>query len=68
MRPLPADLLTVPQAAKLLGISEPQCYVYVTRGTLPAQKLGGMLWVVWRDDVKAFRFPRPGRRPKQIAQ
>ena len=42
---LPA-LLTVPRAAKLLGISRASAYRYAASGDLPVRKLGGRVYIV----------------------
>jgi len=42
---LPA-LLSVPKAAKLLGISRASAYRFATSGDLPTRRLGGRVFVV----------------------
>jgi hypothetical protein len=42
---LPA-LLTVPRAARLLGISRASAYRYAASGDLPVRRLGGRVYVV----------------------
>lgn len=42
---LPA-LLSVPQAAALLGLSRASAYRYAAAGELPTQRLGGRVYVI----------------------
>jgi predicted DNA-binding transcriptional regulator AlpA len=42
---LPA-LLTVPRAAKILGLSRASAYRYAASGELPIKRLGGRVYVV----------------------
>lgn len=42
---LPA-LLSIPAAAKLLGLSRASAYRYAAAGELPTQRLGGRVYVI----------------------
>jgi hypothetical protein len=42
---LPA-LISVPEAAKILGLSRASAYRYATSGDLPIRRLGGRVYVV----------------------
>ncbi|MFG2037330.1 helix-turn-helix domain-containing protein [Dactylosporangium sp. NPDC048998] len=42
---LPA-LLTVPRAAKILGLSRASAYRYAAAGELPIKRLGGRVYVI----------------------
>lgn len=42
---LPA-LLTVPRAAKILGVSRASAYRYAATGELPIKRLGGRVYIV----------------------
>ena len=44
-------LITVPTAARLLGISRASAYRYVELGLLPVKRLGGRIYVV-RDRLR----------------
>lgn len=59
------DLLTVPQAAAVLGIDRSVVLRAIHDGRLPARRVGPRAWVLQRADVAAYdqrRKPRP-RRP-----
>lgn len=52
-------LLTIPEAARLLGVSPPWLYDQAARGVFPAVPLGraggrGRVWRVRPDDIDAF--------------
>ena len=49
------DLMTVTEAAALLGMRAGSVRAAIRRGRLPAVRLGNRLLVVDRDDVEAYR-------------
>lgn len=55
------ELLSVPQAARLLGLSRPSVYRYIREGRLRALRVGRAV-VLQRQDVLAFAAVprRPG--------
>jgi excisionase family DNA binding protein len=61
-----AELLTIPQAAALLGMHRAAAFRAVQAGRLPAVRVGGV-WVLRRADVEAYRAApkHAGGRPKQ---
>jgi excisionase family DNA binding protein len=64
-------LLTIPEVAERLGLSEPMVRRYCAEGRLPAQKVGNG-WVVRRWDVERFaatprRSGRPHSNPHPLA-
>lgn len=60
------QLLTVPQAAALLGMHRAAAFRAVQAGRLPAIRVGGV-WVLRRTDVEVYRAApkHAGGRPKQ---
>jgi excisionase family DNA binding protein len=40
------DVVLVPQAAKLLGISRASAYRHAATGELPSRRLGGRIYIV----------------------
>lgn len=44
--PLVCPLLSIPAAAKLLGLSRASAYRYAAAGELPTQRLGGRVYVI----------------------
>lgn len=51
-------LMTLNEAAKMLGTSKDAIYGYLKSGALPAQKLPDNKWTrVWRSDVMALPQP-----------
>ena len=59
-------LITVPQAAKLLGLSESGIHKRIERGDMRAERLGGKVWVIPREEVERWQQlgrQRPGRKP-----
>jgi excisionase family DNA binding protein len=50
---LPADLIAIPEAAKILRVHVTSVYRYVMRRQLPAYKVGGRYWLS-RGDVLGF--------------
>jgi excisionase family DNA binding protein len=67
---LSMDLLTVPQAAEIIGLSRIRVRVLVRSGELPAEKVGRD-WLIRRSVVERFaRKERrgPGRPPKEKAR
>jgi len=55
-----AKLLTVRDAAQVLGISGARVRVLIAVGRLPARKLGPA-WVIEAGDLRRVRVRRPGR-------
>jgi len=55
-----SDLITVPEAAAIIGISRCQAWRHVRRGKLPAKLIGGH-HLVERRDAKRFLRPKMGR-------
>jgi len=49
------DLMTVTEAAALLGMRAGSVRAAIRRGRLPAMRLGERLLVLDRDDVEAYR-------------
>lgn len=59
-----SELVTVKQAAELLGLSYSRVRVLIESGRLKAERLADM-WVLRREDVDAFKaLPRRAGRPK----
>lgn len=61
----PSQLLSVPEAARLVGVTRQALNDAIARGRLQAQKVGGS-YVLKLDDVRAYRAtaeerPAPGR-------
>ena len=62
------DVFTVPQAAAVLGITERGILKRIERGDMKAERLGGKVWVIPREEVARWRQlgrQRPGRKPKE---
>ena len=58
----PFNLLTVTEAAELLGISRARMSQFCSEGRI-GQKVGGR-WLVSEDELRQFRkIPRPTGRP-----
>jgi excisionase family DNA binding protein len=57
------DLLTVPDAARELGVSGARVRHFIKEKRLPAQKLGEY-WVIQREDLALVADRRTGRPPK----
>lgn len=73
-----SDLLTVPQAARLVGVHKVSLYVAVGSGTLPVtfgpeprhrngQKGRKLVALVRREDAEAYRDRNAGVRAKILA-
>jgi excisionase family DNA binding protein len=65
----PAQLLSVPEAARLVGVTRQALNDAIARDRLPAQRVGGT-FVLKLDDVRAYRAaaeqrPAPGRRARK---
>ena len=61
-------VVTVPQAAQLLGLSERGILKRIERGDMRAERLGGKVWVIPREEVERWQQlgrQRPGRKPRQ---
>ena len=60
------SLVTVPQAAQLLGLTERGVLKRIQRGDMRAERLGGKVWVIRREEVERWQQlgrQRPGRKP-----
>lgn len=62
------DLLTLPQIAEMLRLNPSTVRGWVNRGQLPAQKVDGKKWLVYRQDLEALlaaqpRLGKPHRSP-----
>lgn len=56
---VPGELLTTPQACRLLNITRQTLYAWLQRGRLnPWMKVGGASWLFIRDEVKNLRSAR----------
>lgn len=55
----PADLMTVPQASKYLGVSPQTIRRHIAAGRLPAVRMGPRLTRIRRDDLDALIQPMP---------
>lgn len=56
---VPGELLTTPQACRLLNITRQTLYAWLQRGRLsPWMKVGGASWLFVRDEVKNLRSAR----------
>jgi len=68
--PLLAGWLTVNEAAEIAGMLPDTLRRYLSRGTLPSQKVGGTLRLIRKADLRAFmkkprrRGRKPGYSPK----
>lgn len=60
------DYISVKEAATLLGIAESRVYGYITKGSLPAQRLGERTYAIPIKGVEALktRLNPPGRKRK----
>lgn len=54
------DLLSLTEAAELIGISRPAAHQALVEGRLPGQRVGNA-WVVRRADAQAFKGTRDSR-------
>ena len=57
------ELLTVPQAAHILKVSQQRVRQYIADGALPAKKYG-TAWLIKSEDVADFK-PRANGRPRK---
>lgn len=57
------DLLTVTQAASLLGVTGRRVRALIAAGHLPATRYG-LVWLIRRQDVATHRPRPPGRKPR----
>jgi len=55
------DPITTPQAAAIIGVSRPRIHQLITRGELPAVKIGRS-WLVERAAAVAFQRKPVGNR------
>ena len=65
------DVVTVPQAAKLLGLTERGVLKRIERGDMRAERLGGKVWVIPREEIERWTVlgrQRPGRKPKRFEE
>ena len=69
-QPLPADgLLTTAQAAEILDVERVTVGKHITRGNLPARRVGHMFLILISDLLKFRRERRkPGRPPKNQSE
>jgi excisionase family DNA binding protein len=58
-------LLSLTEAAELIGISRPATHQALVEGRLPGQKVGNA-WIVTKADAEAFKRNRSTRREKGI--
>ena len=58
-------LLTVTEAAKLIGVSHSQVTRYVNQGILPAKRIGQTILI---DESDAANFERPRRGNPKLLQ
>lgn len=54
-----AEYLTVPQVARLLRRHERIIHRYISKGYLPARRVG-KIYLIHRRDVETFVYPKPG--------
>lgn len=65
-RAFPLGLLSVREAAEMLGISRQRVCYYIRRGDLPAQSVNGLDYLLTRRDINRFNEQRiPVGRPDQ---
>jgi excisionase family DNA binding protein len=57
-------LLSVNDAAKILGVHHSRVRVLIREGRLPAQKIG-RTWVIREKDLKELKILKPGRPKKK---
>jgi len=65
------DVMTVPQAAKVLGLTERGILARIARGDMRAERLGGKVWVIAREEVERWQAlgrQRPGRKPSRTEE
>ena len=60
------EYLTIPEAAKALGISRVTAYRYVKSGKLPATRVGGKIYLIPRAHLDPVARPITARRKRQI--
>lgn len=53
------DMLTIPQAAALIGMDRSVVFRAVQAGQIAGHQVSAKLWLVKRDDVQAFALTRP---------
>lgn len=58
-------MLSTQQAGDILGVSRVMIANYIRAGTLPAERIGKVSWVIREADVKRFKRPRVGRPKKK---
>ena len=64
-------LITVPEAARILGLSESGIHKRIERGAMRAEQLGGKVWVIPREEVERWQRMgrmKPGRKPREQEQ
>lgn len=62
-KPAPLDLLTVAQAAQLLGVDHSTVCRWITAGLLQAIRPGARAYLIQRESVAQFAKPLAGRPP-----
>lgn len=59
------DLISVEEAARILGVTGRRVRVLITEGRLPAWRVGRRMYVVDRNEAEQFgETPRPTGRPR----
>jgi excisionase family DNA binding protein len=60
------DLISVPEAAQMLGLSDRRIRALAAAGSLTATRVGPRMWVLERAEVERFgRLDRPRGRPRK---
>jgi excisionase family DNA binding protein len=55
-------MITVAQAAVIIGVGEPMVRRYCADGRLPAIRAGKRLWLIAERDARKFKRRPPGRK------
>jgi excisionase family DNA binding protein len=61
------DLLSVPDAARELGLSPDRVREFIKEQRLPARKIGDQ-WIILREDLALVAHRRTGRPPRSMRQ
>ena len=62
----PRELISVVEAAQMLGVSDRRVRALAAAGTLTATRVGPRMWVLERLEVERFgRLKRPRGRPRR---
>ena len=62
-----AATLTIPDAARMIGISRNSCYEAARRGELPILKIGNRILVIRSQLEKMLGIPRVGAAEEKIS-